>query len=79
MQVLMSNPMKLMGQLQASNNPVDLMQSMFGDNPMFKRAMQMGQGKNPEQIQQTVRNLARQRGMDDAQLNEFLSNFGLKI
>lgn len=68
-----------MGQLQASSNPVEMMQSMFGNNPMFQRAMQMGQGKSAEQLQETVRNLARQRGVDDAQLNQFLSSFGLKI
>lgn len=79
----MFNPMQmmqLMGQLQSSNNPMALLQNMFGNNnPMLQRAMQMGQGKTPEQLQQTVRNLAQQRGMDETQLNQFLSQFGLRL
>lgn len=78
----MFNPMQMMqmvGQLQQSNNPMALMQNMFGNNPVMQRAMQMGQGKSPAQLQQVVRNLAQQRGMNDEQLNQFLSNFGLKI
>lgn len=78
----MFNPMQmmqLMGQLQSSSNPMSLMQNMFGNDPIMQRAIQMGQGKSPEQLQQTVRNLARQKGMSDAQLNQFLSQFGLKL
>lgn len=78
----MFNPMQMMqmvGQLQQSNNPLALMQNMFGNNPVMQRAMQMGQGKSPEQLQQVVRNLAQQKGMNNEQLNQFLSNFGLKI
>lgn len=78
----MFNPMQmmqLMGQLQNSNNPITLVQNMFGNDPVMQRAMEMGKGKSLEQLQQTVRNLAYQRGMDDVQLNQFLSQFGLKI
>ena len=39
----------------------------------------MGQGKSPEQIQNIVRNLAKQKGMYDEQLNQFLNQFGLKL
>nr|DAI78008.1 MAG TPA: hypothetical protein [Caudoviricetes sp.] len=41
--------------------------------------MQMGQGKSPEQMQTLVRNLAKQKGMNDEQLNQFLNQFGLKL
>lgn len=78
----MFNPMQimqLMGQLQNSNNPMGLIQNIFGDNPVMQRALQMGQGKSPEQLQQTVRNLAQQKGMDAGQLNQFLSQFGLRL
>ncbi len=78
----MFNPMQmmqLMGQLQSSTNPMALIQNMFGDNPIMQRAMQMGQGKSPEQLQQTVRNLAQQKGMSTDQLNQFLSQFGLRL
>lgn len=79
MQMLMNNPMQLMGQLQNSGNPAAMMQQMFGGNPLFQRAMQMANGKNPQQLQQTVINLARQQGINDQQLAQLLNNFGLKI
>lgn len=75
----MFNPMQILQMLQSSNNPMALIQNMFGDNPLFQRAMQMGQGKSTEQLQQVVKNLAQQRGMDNQQLNQFLSQFGLRI
>lgn len=70
---------QMMGQIQQSNNPMAMMNNMFGNNPIMQRAMQMGQGKSPEQLQQVVRNLAQQKGMNEQQLNQFLGNFGLKI
>lgn len=70
---------QLMGMLQNSNNPMAVMQNMFGNDPIMQRAMQMAQGKSPEQLQQTVRNLAQQRGMSTDQLNQFLSQYGLKL
>lgn len=39
----------------------------------------MGQGKNVEQMQNIARNLAKQKGMNDKQFNEFLGQFGLKL
>ena len=68
-----------MGQLQQSNNPMALMQNMFGNNPLMQRAMMMGQGKSPEQLQQIARNLAQQRGISPEQFNMMMSNFGLRI
>lgn len=56
-----------------------LMQQFAGQNQLMSRAMQMGQGKSPEQIQNIVRNLAKQKGMNDEQLNQFLNQFGLKL
>ena len=55
------------------------MQARFGNDPLFGRAMQMTQGKSEEELKATVRNLARQRGMDDAALGQFLSQFGMKL
>lgn len=56
-----------------------IMQQLAGQNPLMSRAMQMGQGKSPEQMQTLVRNLAKQKGMNDEQLNQFLSQFGLRL
>ena len=55
------------------------MQKMLGNNPMFGRAMEMAQGKSPEQLKETVMNLAQQRGIDPQQAQQLLSQFGIKI
>ena len=72
------NPMQIMAMLQNSGNPMQMLTQM-AQNPMMSRAMQMGQGKNEVQLKETVRNLARQRGMSDEQFTQFLSQFGLKL
>ena len=74
----MFNPMQFM-QMMQSGNPMQMFQQQFGNDPMFGRAMQMAQGKNEDELKATVRNLARQRGMDDATLGQFLSQVGMKL
>ena len=73
------NPMQIMVMLQNSGNPMQMLTQMAQQNPMMSRAMQMGQGKNEAQLKETVRNLAKQRGMSDEQLQQMLSNFGLTL
>ncbi len=73
------NPMQIMAMLQNSGNPMQMLTQMAQQNPMMSRAMQMGQGKNEAQLKETVRNLAKQRGMSDEQLRQMLSNFGLTL
>ena len=73
----MMNPMQLMAALQQSNNPLGLLQTMSGNNPLLQRALQMAQGKSPEQLRNVAANIAHQQGMTDAQLAQFLNQFGL--
>lgn len=73
------NPMQIMVMLQNSGNPMEMLTQMAQQNPMMGRAMQMGKGKNEVQLKETVRNLAKQRGMSDEQLRQMLSNFGLTL
>lgn len=73
------NPMQIMAMLQNSGNPMQMLTQMAQHNPMMSRAMQMGKGKNEVQLKETVRNLAKQRGMSDEQLQQMLSNFGLTL
>ena len=73
------NPMQIMAMLQNSGNPMQMLTQMAQQNPMMSRAMQMGKGKNEAQLKETVRNLAKQRGMSDEQLQQMLSNFGLTL
>lgn len=73
------NPMQLMGLLNQSNNPMELIQNMAGQNPLMGRALQMGQGKSVDELKAIAQNLARQRGMDEKQLGQFLSGLGLRL
>lgn len=73
------NPMQIMAMLQNSGNPMQMLTQMAQQNPMMGRAMQMGKGKNEVQLKETVRNLAKQRGMSDEQLQQMLSKFGLTL
>lgn len=56
-----------------------MMQQMFGNDPTFNRAMQMSQGKSPQEIEQVMANLCQQRGVDYNQFKQTLSQLGLKI
>lgn len=76
---MFQNPMQLLSLLQNNTNPMGLMNQMFGSNPIYQQVMQMTQGKNPNQIQQIIKNVAHERGMNDQQLNQFISQFGLKF
>lgn len=75
----MFNPMQMLQMMGSSPNPQALMQQMFGNNPVFNRAVQMTQGKSPAELQQIVKNVAKARGMTDAQLTQFVNQFGLKL
>lgn len=51
--------MQMFNQIKGSNNPMGMMQQMFGNNPMFGRAMEMAQGKSPEQLTLNVAQVVR--------------------
>lgn len=72
------NPMQMIGLLQQSNNPMALLQQMAGDNPLMGRTLQMGQGRSVDELKAIAKNLARQRGMSDAQYQDFISTFNLQ-
>ena len=70
------NPMQILSQLARSGNPLQTLQQMMGNNPALTRAMQMAQGKGPEQLEQTVKNLCQQRGVDYEQFRQTFGRFG---
>lgn len=77
------NPMQMMGMLMGGGrnlNPMTLMMNQLNNNPMFRQAQQMAQGKSPEELKQTCQNLCKQRGIDfDAAWSQFQSQFpGMK-
>lgn len=52
------------------------------NNPLYKRAQQMAQGKSEKELEQTALNLCKQRGIDInqafEQFKQFKKSFGLK-
>lgn len=73
---MLNNPMQLIGMLQNAQNPIGLLQQLFGNNPQFKQVMQIVHGKSPQELEQYVRNLAQGQNID---LLKLASQFGLKI
>lgn len=72
-----NNPMaQMMGQMMNGGNPQQMMNQMAGNNPVMKRAMEMSEGKTPEQLKDVCKNLCEQRGInfDDA-FNQFQAQF----
>ena len=48
------------------------------NNPLFQRAQQMADGKNESELEQTARNLCKQRGIDfDTAFAEFKRQYKL--
>lgn len=57
----MMQAMQMMCNMQ---NPQQMMQGMFQNNPLFQRAQQMAHGKSEQELEQVARNLCQQRGVD---------------
>jgi hypothetical protein len=72
----MNNPMQLMMMIRNSNNPMGMIQQMFGNNPQYQQIMSMVQGKSPQEIEKYVRNLYQSQGRD---INQIASQFGLRL
>jgi adenosine/AMP kinase len=59
----MNNPVTQMMQLmQAGKNPNAVLQMLAQNNPQVRQVMGMINGKNPAQLEQMARNMARERG-----------------
>ena len=72
---LMNNPvLALVQAMQQGQNPMALMQAMAHQNPQVAQALQMMQGKSPQQLQSMAQNMARERGVD---LNQMLRQMGI--
>lgn len=75
----MLNPMQMINMMMGSGDPMQMLQQTFGQNPNFQRAMQMAQGKSPQQLQQIVSNLAQQRGMSMQELQQMAGQMGIRF
>lgn len=57
-----------------------MLQQMYQNNPMFKRAQQMANGKSEQELQQIAVNLCKQRGIDINQaFNQFQKIFNMNL
>lgn len=56
--------------------PAQFLQQMAGQNPMAAQAMNLIQGKTPEQLYQTADNMAKQRGTS---VEEIARQYGIPI
>lgn len=70
------NPLQAIQALQKGANPNQLMMQLAQNNPAVRQAMQMVNGKTPDQIRDMARQMARQRGVD---LNQLMQTLGIRF
>ena len=70
------NPLQAIQALQQGANPNQLMMQLAQHNPAVRQAMQMVNGKTPDQIRDMAQQIARQRGINLTQLTRQL---GIKL
>lgn len=78
----MNNPMQLLQmftQIKNATNPMQFMSNMFGNNSQFNMAMKMAEGKSPEEMQNVINNICKQKGIDINQVKQMAEQFGIKI
>jgi hypothetical protein len=69
----------LMKMVQGGNmNPQELMKQ-FGGDPNFEMAQKMMGGKTPQEQQNVVMNIAKEKGIDINQLKGMAKQFGIKF
>ena len=62
---MLSQAMGMIKQVRQAGNPQAMIQQMAAQNPNIKKAMDMCQGKNPEQV---FKDMCRQNGIDPVQI-----------
>lgn len=60
----MMNLMGLMQMMQGGGNPMQLAQMFASQNPQVAPAMQMIQGKSPDQLKKVFYNLCKSKGLN---------------
>ena len=70
------NPMQVIQAVQRGANPNQLMLQLVQNNPAVRQAMQLVNGKTPDQIRSMVQQRAQQLGVD---LNQFEKQWGIKL
>lgn len=70
------NVMQLVQNLQHSANPQQMMMQYARQNPAIQRAMQIINGKSPEQIYGIAQQMAQQYGQN---LNQLAQQLGVRL
>lgn len=71
----LNNFMQLAAAMQRGANPQQIFEQLAQQDPRVGQAMQMIQGKSPQELRQMAENLAKERGID---LNAFMQQFGVR-
>lgn len=71
--MMVNNPMMAM---MSGMRPAQFLQQMAGQNPMVTQAVNLIQGKTPEQLHQIADNMAKQRGTT---VEEIARQYGLPM
>lgn len=73
----MNNPLGvMMNTMRSGGNPMPILQQMAGGNPQVAQAMQIIQGKNPQQLRQIAMNMAKERGLN---VNDIAGSMGVTL
>lgn len=73
----MNNPMMAMMQAAMGGmRPAQFLQKMAAQNPMAAQAMNLIQGKSPEQLREIADNMAKQRGTT---VDEIARQYGIPM
>lgn len=70
------NPMQIIQAVQRGANPNQLMMQLAQSNPAIRQAMQLVNGKTPDQIRDMVQQRAQQMGVD---LNQIEKQWGVRL
>ena len=62
--------------VQGGADPNQLVMQLAQNNPIFKNAMHMANGRTPEQIYSMATQMAQQRGVD---INQLANNLGIPL
>jgi len=72
----MLNPMQFIQAIQKGGNPNQMIMQAAQQHPAVKQAMQMVNGKTPEQVRDMAYQIAQQRGVD---LNQLAQQLGIRL
>lgn len=72
----MFNPMQIFNAIAKSANPNQMLMQYANQNPAIREAMQMVNGKTPNQVKQMAESIAQQRGIN---LSVFMREMGIKM